>query len=503
MRQHDARRWVLIAGVLGSSMAFIDATAVNVILPVLQNDLRATVAEVQWVIEAYQLFLAALILLGGALGDRFGRRRVFAAGVFIFAVASAACGFAPSAVFLIGARAVQGIGGALLTPGSLALITGAYEDTERGAAIGSWSAFSALTSAAGPVLGGWLAQHLSWRAIFFLNAPIAAAVLAICLLRVKESRPAQKPGLDPGGALLATLGLGGITYGLIESPQRGFADAAVAGSLVAGAIASLAFIVVESRARAPMLPLDIFRSRAFAGANLLTLFLYGALGGFFFFLPFDLIQLRGYSPTQAGAALLPFAALLFAGSRSAGALAVRIGARKPLTLGPALAAAGLVVMALSPSGGSYWTSTLPGLLLLGIGMTTTIAPLTTTVMSSCPQDRAGLASGVNNAVARRASLLAIAVIGAAAIASFSARFEEGLAKLPLAPQVRSELLAQRSRLAALEIPRSVSAHLRKSIESTVASSFRDSFRLALLLAASLALASALVGLLTIRVKGRR
>jgi EmrB/QacA subfamily drug resistance transporter len=502
LRQPDARRWVLIAAVLGSSMAFIDATAVNVILPVLQNDLRATVAEVQWVIEAYQLFLAALILLGGALGDRFGRRRVFVAGVFLFALASAACGFAPSAVFLIAARAVQGVGGALLTPGSLALIARAYEDTERGAAIGSWSAFSALTSAAGPVLGGWLAQHLSWRAIFFLNAPIAAAVLAICLLRVKESRAAQRPGLDPAGAMLATLGLGGITYGLIESPQRGFADATVLGSLVAGAIASLAFIVVESRARAPMLPLDIFRSRAFAGANLLTLFLYGALGGFFFFLPFDLIQLRGYSPTQAGAALLPFAALLFAGSRWAGALAVRFGARKPLTLGPALAAAGLILMALSPSGGTYWTSIFPGLVLLGVGMTTTIAPLTTTVMSSAPQERAGLASGVNNAVARGASLLAIAVIGAAAVAAFSARFEEGLAKLPLAPQVRSGLLEQRSRLTALETPSSLPAGLRSAVEATVASSFRDSFRLALLLAAALALVSGVVGALTIREKGR-
>src|SRR5207244_6571798 len=213
----------------------------------------------------------------------------------------------------------------------------------------------------------------------------AAAVLAVCVRRVKESRPARRPGADPGGALLATLGLGGITYGLIESPQRRFADDSVAGSLAAGVIASLAFIVVESRARAPMLPLDIFRSRAFAGANLLPLFLYGALGGFFFFLPFDLIQLRGYSPTQAGAALLPFAALLFAGSRWAGALAVRIGARKPLTVGPALAAAGLVLMALSPSGGSYWTSLLPGLLLLGIGIATTIAPLTTKVMAACLQ----------------------------------------------------------------------------------------------------------------------
>jgi MFS family permease len=249
-----------------------------------------------------------------------------------------------------------------------------------------------------------------------------------------------------------------------------------------------------------MLPLDIFRSRAFAGANLLTLFLYGALGAFFFFLPFDLIQLRGYSPTQAGAALLPFAALLFAGSRWAGAFAARFGARKPLTLGPTLAAAGLILMAFSPAGGRYWTSILPGLLLLGVGMTTTIAPLTTTVMSSAPQERTGLASGVNNAVARGASLLAIAVIGAAAVASFSGQFEDRLARLPLAPQARSELLEQRTRLAALEIPPSVPSGLRHAVESTVASSFRSSFRLALLLAAALALASALVGMLTIREK---
>jgi EmrB/QacA subfamily drug resistance transporter len=496
-RSPDPRRWVLVAAVLASSMAFIDATAVNVILPVLQTELPATVVQVQWVIESYQLFLAALLLAGGALGDRFGRRNVFAAGVLLFAVASMACGLAPSAPVLIVSRAAQGAGGALLTPGSLALITSTWDEAHRGKAIGTWSAFSALTSAAGPVLGGWMAQHVSWRAVFFLNAPFAAVVLLICAFRIPE-RPAAagRPGLDPLGTLLATLALGGLTYGLIESSQRGLASLPVAGSLAAAAVALVAFIVVERRVRSPMLPLELFRSRTFTGANLLTLFLYGALGAFLFFLPFDLIQVRGYSPTQSGAALLPFAAVLFLGSRRAGTLVDRYGARAPLVAGPLLAAAGFVLIALGAAGSGYWTTVFPGVLTLSAGVTVTVAPLTTTVMGSAPAERAGLASGINNAIARGASLLAIALLGAALVESFSAGLEARLRELPLPPSARDALLAQRGQLAAIDLA-VVPAQLRDLAASAVTSAFLFAFRLSLAVAALLALASALVAWLTI------
>src|SRR6266576_2992540 len=334
-------RWILAAPILGSSMVFIDGTVVNVALPALQANLNATSVDVQWVVESYALFLAALLLLGGSLGDHFGRRRIYAIGVALFALASVWCGLAPSIGQLIAARAVQGIGGAMLVPGSLAIISASFPEDERGQAIGTWSGSTAITTAMGPVIGGWLIQHVSWRAVFFLNLPLAVAVIVISLWRVPETKDeAQHGSLDWVGAGLATIGLGGLVYGLIESSRAGFLHSGVVLPLVVGVASLTAFVFNEAKTLNPMLPLDVFHSRDFAGANLLTLLLYAAFGGALFFLPLNLIQVQGYSATAAGAAFLPFVVIMFTLSRWSGGLVDRFGSRLPLSVGPVIAATG-------------------------------------------------------------------------------------------------------------------------------------------------------------------
>ncbi len=487
-----AERWVLAATILGSSMAFIDSTAVNVALPALQARLGATVAEVQWVVEAYALFLSSLLLVGGALGDRFGRRRVFLLGVAGFAVASAGCGLAASPGQLIAARAVQGVAAALLVPGSLALLSASFAEERRGRAIGTWSGFSAITAAVGPLLGGWLIDQASWRWVFFLNLPLALAVVSIGFRSVPESRDEEAPPrLDLAGAGLVTLGLGGVTFGLIESSRRGWSDPLVAGALVGGAAALAGFLRVEARAPAPIVPLALFRSRRFAGANLLTLFLYAALGGSLFFLPFTLIQIHGYSATAAGAALLPFILLLFLLSRWSGGLVDRYGARRPLVAGPVVAAAGFALFALPGRDGGYWTTFFPATVVLGLGMALSVAPLTTTVMGAVAERHAGLASGINNAVARGAGLLAVAALGVVMMGLFSRGLERRLADLGLPPAARQTLLDRRQDLAALEIPAALGRSTRPLVHSAVEESFLAGFRGVMLTGAALALLASL------------
>ncbi|MGB8966044.1 MAG: DHA2 family efflux MFS transporter permease subunit [Candidatus Cybelea sp.] len=403
--------WVLVAAILGSAMTFIDSTAVNVSLPVLQRELHATTGQTQWVIEGYALFLSALILLGGALGDLYGRRLVFAIGIAIFALASLGCALAGSIEVLILARCIQGIGGALSTPGSLSLISAAYSGEARGRAIGLWSGFSALTSAGGPIIGGWLTQAFSWRYVFVINVPIAIAVLIILVFHVAESRDESADRkIDLVGATLGTVGLGLLVYGLIAMNGGRFSPLALATS-GAGLVALWLFVLYERRTPDPMVRSDLFASRNFSAANIYTFFLYAAIGGSLYFVPFVLINVHHYSPTEAGAALLPFVGILVASSRWSGGLVARIGPRTPLLLGAILAGLGFLAFAVPGTGGSYWTTFFPAATILGCGAALFVAPLTTTVMNAVPVEHAGVASGVNNAVARTAGLIGVALLG--------------------------------------------------------------------------------------------
>lgn len=495
----NARKWILAATILGSSMAVIDGTVVNVALPTLQKTLSATVTDVQWIVEAYALFLAALILVGGSLGDRFGRRRIFAYGVALFALASIWCGLSSNVSQLIIARAVQGIGGALLVPGSLAIISASFSGEQRGRAIGTWSGFTAITSALGPVLGGWLVENASWRWIFFLNVPLAVVVLGIVFWRVPESRDAENSGkLDWWGALLATLGLGTLVFGLIESSNLGLFHPLVVSSVAGGAIILSAFIFVEANSRNPMMPLSLFKSRTFSGANLLTLLLYAALGGVLFFLPFNLIQVQNYSATAAGAAFLPFILIMFLLSRWSGGLISRYGAKLPLTIGPVIAAVGFYLFALPSIGGSYWTTFFPAISVLGVGMAISVAPLTTTVMGAVKVSQAGIASGINNAVSRTAGLLAIALLSIVALKTFNHSLDQRLVELEIPPQVLKLLEQERIKLAGAEVPTGVSNEVRTMLSQAITLSFVDSFRLLMFIAVGLALLSAIVAFLTIK-----
>jgi EmrB/QacA subfamily drug resistance transporter len=477
--------WVLAATILGSSLAFIDGTVVNVALPALQSAFDATLAQVQWVVEAYALTLAALLLAGGSLGDTFGRRKVFALGVLIFAVASAWCGVSRTIAELIAARAVQGVGAALLVPGSLALISASFAPAARGRAIGTWSGFTAMTAALGPVLGGWLVEHLSWRWVFFINLPIAVVVLTITMWRVHETRAARAGDrFDWAGVILATAGLGALVFGLIE-----FAPMAS----LAGLVLLAAFVVVESRSRSAMLPVALFRSPTFTGANLVTFFLYAGLSGAMMFFPMNLIQVQGYLPTQAGAALLPFIVVMFLLSRWAGGLIDRYGARPPLIFGPLVAAVGFALFALPGIGGSYWTTFFPAAVVLGLGMAASVAPLTTAVMNSVPPQRAGIASGINNAVSRVAGLLAIAVLGVVLYSGFSRALDRELDARQVGAVARAEINAQRRSLGDAQ---TADAAGREAVRWAFVAGYRQ----VLWLAVALAIASAISAAVLIRVE---
>jgi EmrB/QacA subfamily drug resistance transporter len=489
-------RWTLAATILASGMTFIDATVVNVALPALQADLHATITDVQWVIEAYALFLGALILIGGSMGDQFGRRRVFLFGVVFFTVASILCGVATSSRFLIVSRALQGIGAAFLVPGSLAIISATFDDAERGRAIGTWSGFSAMTTAIGPVSGGWLVEHVSWRAVFFLNAPLAVVVLVLSLRFMSESHdPSRTTTIDLGGAALAVLGLGGIVFGLLEWPPLGASHPLVLGALAIGVLSLLGLLIVERRVPNPMLPLDLFRSRTFSLANVLTLLLYSALGVVLFLGPLNFIQVQHYSPTAAGAALLPFPVIMFTLSRWSGGLVARIGSRIPLTIGPAFAALGLVLYARPGIGGSYWTTFFPAVIVLGLGMAVTVAPLTTTVMAAIDPRHAGVASGINNAVARVAGLLAIAVFGVLLARTFDERVRPRLDQLALSQPARVDVDREMRKVAGADLEQvsSMSPPERRAVRVIVDEGFVFAFRLVMVGTAALALGAAALG----------
>jgi EmrB/QacA subfamily drug resistance transporter len=490
------RRWTLVATIIASSMTFIDGTVVNVALPALQQSLNATITHVQWVVEAYALFLGALILVGGSLGDQLGRRKVFLVGVVSFTAASVVCGFAPTPLVLIVGRALQGIGAALLVPGSLAIITATFDGDERGRAIGTWSGFSAITTALGPVGGGWLIEHVSWRAAFFINVPLALVVVLLSLRFMPESKDPDRTGrIDLWGAILAVLGLSGVVFGLLEWPPLGGTHPLVLASLAIGIVAVVLLVIVESRVKNAMLPLSLFRDRAFSLTNVLTLFLYAALSVMMFLLPLDLIQVRGYSATVAGAALLPFPVIMFALSRWSGGLVSRVGRRLPLTTGPAIAAAGLGILAIDLSGSAFWPVFLGGIVVLGLGMAVTVAPLTTTVMDSAPRGHSGVASGVNNAVSRVAGLLAIAAFGVAMSGVFARNVAPRLDRLELPAETRAAVERELPKMAGAELQRiPLTDDQRASVHAAIGSAFGGVFRVAMIGSAVLAAIAALVAI---------
>jgi EmrB/QacA subfamily drug resistance transporter len=491
--------WVLAATILGSSMAFIDETAVTVALPTIQKTLGATAVDAQWVVEAYTLFLAALVLVGGSLGDHLGRRRVFAAGVVLFAVASVWCGLAPSPEQLIFSRALQGVGGAILVPNSLAIIGASFEVERRSKAIGTWAGFTGVSMVLGPVLGGYLAENLSWRGVFFINVPLAIAVLAITFRQVPESRDPGARRLDLPGATLAAVGLGGVILGLLESSKRGLGDPLVVGSLVLGVVALVAFVVVEGRAREPMVPLELFRSRNFTGANVFTLLFYFSLGGTLFFLPFNLIWVQGYSATAAGAAIVPAILLVSLLSRYAGSLADRYGARLPLVIGPAIAGIGFALFAVpGVESGSYWTSFFPAAVVLGVGLAAQAPAVTTVALNSVDASRSGLAAAINNAFSQTAALLAVAVLGVIMFAAFSGSLDASLETLDLTPETRQQLEEEKIKLGAAEVPEGLDA--APAVERAIDEAFVSGYRVVMLVATAMALISAISAALLIEGK---
>jgi EmrB/QacA subfamily drug resistance transporter len=481
-------RWVLIATVLGSSMEFIDGTVVNVALPSLQTAFHATGSQVQWVVEAYALFISALILVGGSFGDRFGLRRSFLMGVVIFVTASVGCGLAASITQLLIARCLQGVGGALLVPNSLALLSVNFSEAKRGRAIGTWSGFASMMTALGPIVGGWVVQHSSWRYVFFLNVPIAIATVWITLSKTLVIAPElDKRKVDWAGGLLGTCGLAGVTFSLMQWSTGGVGTH-LAGA--AGIIILAMFIIVEKHAAAPMMPLDLFRNCSFAGANLLTFFLYGSLSCALFYLPLNLIQVQGYSPTAAGAAMLPLVIVMFLLARWAGSLIERRGPRAPLIIGPLVTSLGYALLGRTGLGGSYWTTYFPAMAVLGLGMTVSVAPLTTVVMSAVDRRRTGAASGVNNAVSQTAALLALAVTAPLFLHMFSSSLSRNLIRESVRPDAVRAVWIQKSRLAAIqtEDPRA-----RAAIDTA----FISGFRLVVFIASVSAVAAAVTAAVTI------
>ena len=496
MSERAAQRWVLTATILASAMGFIDGTAVNVALPALQRELGASIADVQWVVELYALFVASLMLLAGSLADEFGRRRLLVIGTLLFAAGSLWCGLAPGIGWLIAGRAVQGLGAAVVTPASLAIIGVWFAGEGRGRAIGTWSSLTAIAGIIGPVLGGYLVDRGSWRWIFYLNVPLAAAVIGIVSACVPDRGAPARARLDWLGAVLGTAGLGGLTYGLIEASIPGRHGVPPAVAVAAGLAALVAFVIAQARVRDPMMPLGLFRSRTFSATNALTFLLYAALGGSLFYLPYDLIRVQHYGATAAGAALLPAIGAIVLFSRWFGALGSRIGTRPLLIAGPAVAAAGFALFALPGVGGSYWLTFFPPALVLGVGMAATVSPLTATVLEAAGEARSGLASAINNTVARVAGLIAVAALSLLLVAVFNGTLAANGAAVGLDAHGLRALEGARGALAA-PAPASLGAAQAARLNEAVARSLVAGFRTVMLAGAALAAAASLCALLWI------
>jgi EmrB/QacA subfamily drug resistance transporter len=499
-----AGKWVLASTILASAMAFIDSTALNVVLPSLQKNLQATAADLFWILNAYLLMLAALILVGGSLGDRLGRKRIFMIGIFAFICASAACGMAPGTGTLIVFRVLQGIGGALMIPGSLSLLSSSIDEKERGKAIGTWSAITTMVTIGGPVVGGALADAGLWRYIFFINVPIGLIALWILWRHVAESKDTNAVGaIDLPGVLAIALGLAALTFGFLRMPSAGFPNWTVSGSLALGVLLLFTFVAIERKSPHPMMPLGLFANPVFSGVNLLTFFLYAGLSSAMLFLSLNLVQAQGYSQLQSGLTFLPFTVLMISIARPAGTLADKWGPRLFLIFGPALAGCGMLILSfigLTNGPPSYWTTFLPGILVFGLGMSFTVAPLTMTVMGAVSDAYSGVASGINNALTRVSTVFANAILGALAVLLFTQALHQRLDTTPMQPEARQRVMAQAAELGNAHVP------ARSGHDTTVAAAYRSGFvqvyQQIMRLSACLAFAGAFMGLLFIRRRAR-
>ena len=500
-------KWIMVSSILASSMAFIDGTALNVVMPSLQKSLHATATDLFWILNAYLLMLAALILIGGSLGDQLGRKKIFMIGIFIFIAGSAACGFAPDVSWLIIFRAIQGVGGALMIPGSLSLISSSIQASERGKAIGTWTAFTTVVTVGGPALGGALGDAGLWRYIFFINVPLGLASLVILSLWVKESRDEDvNHKIDYPGAITMVLGLALFTFGFLRIPVLGYHNPQVIGSVIAGVILLVVFVVIEYKSNHPMMPLTLFNNSTFSGANLLTFFLYAGLGAAMLFMSLNMVQVQGYTQLQSGLTFLPFPVLMIFIARRMGSIADKHGPRLLLIIGPAIAGLGFLLLSFvkqTGGAGDYWTSFFPGIIVFGFGMAITVAPLTTAVMTSVSDHFSGTASGVNNAVSRIAGVFTNAVFGTLAVLFFSGALQRQIAPLPLKPAQKHAVMVQSANLGDAQVPQNIEPSDKAAIVKTYHNSFIVMYSIILKISAALGFAGALMAFIFIRGRGSK
>lgn len=497
-----AGKWIMVSAILASAMAFIDGTALNVVLPALQQSLDAKGADLFWILNAYLLMLASLILIGGSLGDKLGRKKVFMIGIFIFITGSALCGLSPGVFYLIVFRIIQGIGGALMIPGSLSLISSSIDAKERGKAIGTWSAITTVVTMGGPVLGGALADAGLWRYIFFINIPIGIVALLILWRKVAESKDdSTDQTIDFPGAISIASGLALLTFGFLRMPAVGFNNWQVYGSLALGLLLLIVFICIEGTSTHPMMPLSLFSNKTFSGINLLTFFLYAGLGGGMLFMSLNMVQVQGYSQLQSGLTFLPFTVLMISIARYAGAIADKKGPRLLLIIGPALAGAGLLMLSFikqttGPS--DYWTSFFPGVLVFGFGMSLTVAPLTATVMGAVSDHFSGTASGINNAMTRIANVFANAIFGALAVLFFSGAMRGELKKLSLNEKDKKAVMEQSANLGNAKVPAGIDGSNKKAVEIAYHNGFISAYGNIMRICAGLGFLGALMSVIFIR-----